>query len=454
MQVASLVSFSQAVKIVDSISSQVKDRGLTDAEAVALRAAWENISYTQAISESGYSYSESYVRSDAARNLWRMLSDYYGAKITKLNFRDYFECRPELLATKAISSDILGGHPPSADIFIGRKNEIKQLKQFSKVHQCICISGISGIGKSSLAAKVINHLAKKSSLFDCYIWLPVYYQPNLSNLLNKVLQHLTKGGNIASLSSQDLTDLLMHFLQKDRCLIVFDEADSIIGLESPLDIREEYQDLFRRLIEEQHQSCFWLTAKNFVKELSMYQGMGLPIENMHLGALSPQDAQQFVESHGITFDADWGKMIHSCMGNPLLMQAVLKKVLKVQDGKASLVSEKTSMALDEFEYVLKKIFDKAVDIKSLEILVLCKIAILQGDRESIPLYSVANEILELESNLSKIDIFNCLERLQQHNLISLKTDNEGATIVMGNMIKKYILRNYANNLEKELKNSV
>lgn len=218
MQVASLVSFSQAIKIVDNISAQVKDRGLTDAEAVALRAAWENIKYTQAISESGYSYSESYLRSDAARNLWRMLSDYYGAKITKFNFRDYFESRPDLLATKSISSDILGGHPPSAGIFIGRKNEIKQLKQYSKIHQVICISGISGIGKSSLAAKVIHHLAKKSSLFDYYIWLPVYYQPNLSNLLNKVLMHLSRGGNIASLSSQDLTDLLMHFFAKKSVL--------------------------------------------------------------------------------------------------------------------------------------------------------------------------------------------------------------------------------------------
>ncbi|MGR3278722.1 NB-ARC domain-containing protein [Acaryochloris marina NIES-2412] len=447
---ASLLSFSQSIKIVDNISVQIKNRGLTDAEAVALRAAWENIKYTKAIAESGYSYSESYVRSDAARNLWRMLSDYYGAKISKLNFRDYFEYNPDLLVTTTVSSDILGGIPPSAEELIGRTNEIKQLKQFSKTNQCVCISGISGIGKSSLAAKVISQLAKKSSLFDYFVWLPVHYQPVLRNLLKDLLLYLGKGGSDNSLSSQDLSNLLLQFLQQNRCLIVLDEVDSMIGLESPPDIREEYQVFFRRMVEEQHQSCFWLTAKNFVEELSMYQRMKLSIQIIHLGSLSQEDGQQLIESQGIVFDADWGQMIHSCMGNPLLMQAVIRKVIQAQDGKASLVSDKTSLALDEFEYVLKRLFDNATDVKNLEILVLFKAAILQEGYESVPLKTLNHEILKIKPDISNIDVFNCLERLQKHNLIDLITNNEGAAIVMGNTIKKYILRKYANKLEKEL----
>ena len=55
--------------------------------------------------------------------------------------------------------------------------------------------------------------------------------------------------------------------------------------------------------------------------------------------------------------------------------------------------------------------------------------------------------------LSKIDVSNCLERLQKHNLIDLTTEEEGAAIVMRNTIKKYVLRKYANNLEKKLNNS-
>lgn len=447
-----LVSFAQVVNVVDSISIHVRDRGVNDAETVALRAAWEKIHYSQAIFESGVSYNEIYVRSEAGRNLWRMLSDHFGTKITKSNFREYFEGHPALLGTKTVPTDILGGHPPSAEEFIGRTNEIRQLKQFSKTNQCVCISGISGIGKSSLAAKVISHLAKKSSLFDYFVWLPVHYQPDLRNLLKNLLLYLGKGGSGNSLSSQDLSDLLLQFLQQNRCLIVLDEVDSMIGLESPPDIREEYQIFFRRMVEEQHQSCLWLTAQNFVEELSMYQRMRLSIKIIHLESLSLKDAQQFIESQGIVFDADWGQMIHSCMGNPLLMQAVIKKVIKAQDGKASLVSEKTSLALDEFEYVLKRLFDNATDVKNFEILVLFKTAILQGEYESVPLQAVNHEILELKPDLSNIDVFNCLERLQKHNLISLTTDDEGAAIVMGNTIKKYILRKYTKSLEKELNN--
>lgn len=447
-----LVSFAQVVNVVDSISIHVRDKGVNDAETVALRAAWKKIHYSQAIFESGVSYNEIYVRSEAGRNLWRMLSDHFGTKITKSNFREYFEGHPALLGTKTVPTDILGGNPPSAEKFIGRTNEIRQLKQFSKTNQCICISGISGVGKSGLAAKVISQLAKKSSMFDYFVWLPVHYQPDLRNLLKNLLLYLGKGGSANSLSSQDLSDLLLQFLQQNRCLIVLDEVDSMIGLESPPDIREEYQIFFRRMVEEQHQSCLWLTAQNFVEELSMYQRMRLSIKIIHLGSLSLKDAQQFIESQGIVFDADWGQMIHSCMGNPLLMQAVIKKVIKAQDGKASLVSEKTSLALDEFEYVLKRLFDNATDVKDFEILVLCKTAILQEEYESVPLQAVTHEILKIKPDLSNIDVSNCLERLQKHNLISLTTNNEGAAIVMGNTIKKYILRKYANRLEKELNN--
>ncbi|MGR3279011.1 NB-ARC domain-containing protein [Acaryochloris marina NIES-2412] len=447
-----LVSFAQVVNVVDSISIHVRDKGVNDAETVALRAAWEKIHYSQAIFESGVSYNEIYVRSEAGRNLWRMLSDHFETKITKSNFREYFEGHPALLATKIVPTDILGGNPPSAKEFIGRIDEIRQLKQLSKTNQCICISGISGIGKSSLAAKVISQLAKKSPLFDYFVWLPVHYQPVLRNLLKKLLLYLDKGESASTLSSQDLSDLLLQFLQQNRCLIVLDEVDSILGLQSPPDIREEYQVFFRRMVEEQHQSCFWLTAKNFVEELSMYQQMRLPIKIMQLGSLSQKDAQQFIESQGIVFDADWGQMIHSCMGNPLLMQAVIKKVIKAQDGKASLVSEKTSLALDEFEYVLKRLFDNATDVKNFEILVLFKTAILQEGYESVPLQALTHEILKIKPDLANIDVINCLERLQKHNLIDLTTNNEGAAIVMGNTIKKYILRKYANNLEKELDN--
>lgn len=448
-----MVSFSQAVQTVNSISNQVKNRNLSDAEMVALQAAWEKISYTQAIEATNSSYNEIYVRSDAGRKLWQMLSDHFGTKITKSNFRDYIAETFTPSSKQTISSEILGGHPPSTKAFIGRKHDIKKLKQNSKTSQCICITGISGIGKSALAAKVIDQFAKQSKLFHQFLWLSVYYQPSLSNLLKKLIGHLGIDRNIESIPRQDLTDVIIEFFQQNQALIVLDEADSIIGLESNPDLREEYQIFFRRIIEEQHKSCIWLTAKNVVDELETYQSMGLPVEILNLGRLSQEDAKQLIEAKGIPFDAEWEKMIHSCMGNPLLIQNILKKVAQVEDGKVGLIREKTSLALNEFEFVLKKIFNKAIDDQGIETLVLCRIAILQSD-QGIPLLSLADEILDINPEISRIDVLNCVERLNKHNLISLKPEGGGLSIIMGSMIKKYILRNYADCIENTLTKAI
>lgn len=170
--------------------------------------------------------------------------------------------------------------------------------------------------------------------------------------------------------------------------------------------------------------------------------MGLPCENLHLSPLKAIEVQQVVESHGITFDEDWEKIVNSCMGNPLLLHSVLKKVSNMLGGQADLVNQKTSLALNEFEYWLKRIFINTTDIKELEILALCQIATINESQDSISLLALTHSIIEKRPDISELDVINSLERLQKHNLLSVQTNGASTSIFTGDIIKKYIIRNF------------
>lgn len=438
------MNFTQAAKIVNSISMQEKGRKQTEAEIIALKAAWDKIDYALAIKNSKANYSENYIRSDAGRKLWLMLSGHFGEKITKMSLRRYFERHPELLDPEKKNLKILGGCPPDIENFVGRQSELEDLKQWTSTAQSVCIDGIAGIGKTCLAAKAISAIFHQPSQFEHYIWLPVHYKPSLSELLDCLMEHL--GADKGEKTQQSRSSALIQFLQRHRCLIVLDEVDLMLQTNQET---SEYEVFFRRLIEEKHQSCVWLTANCFPEGLSNYKNMGFPFESLHLGPLQPNEVQKLVESHGITFDAEWEKVVHTCMGNPLLLHSVLRKISKVLGGQADLVHQKTSLALNEFEYLLNKLFTNATDIKDLEIIVLCKIVSIDRTQSDISLLALTESILENHPGISELDVFNSLERLQNHNLLSLVTDEESTKILMVDIIKKYISRNYINNGQNE-----
>lgn len=443
------MNFSQVTKFVNRISLRIKGRNLTEAEVIALRAAWEGIGYGAAIRKSGGTYSESYVRSDSGRNLWIMLSDQLGKKITKATLRTYFDKHPNLLSKDKSNARILGGYPPITENFIGRQSEIEDLKHWSTTLRCVFIDGLAGIGKTCLAAKAIYDIIQQPAQFDYYIWLPVHYKPSLDEMLDCLMEHL--GGETGSTYQQNRSTAFIQFLQRHKCLIVLDEVDLMVCVDLEQEI-SEYQIFFRRLIEEQHQSCIWMTSNSYSEEFSQYKDMGYLCETLHLGPLTTAEVQQVVESHGITFDEDWKKMVYSCIGNPFLLHSVLRKVSNILGGQADLVNQKTSLALNEFNYLLKRIFANATDIKELEILVLCEIASVDGSQSSISLVALTRAIMEKRPGTSELDVINSLGRLRNHNLLSFQAEKGSADILTGDIIKKYVMRNFVEKAQNPLSN--
>lgn len=444
------VNLAQATQVINRISLSAKQRTLSKGEMLAIKAVWEGVSYKAVIaqqnqndSKTNVDYSENYIRSHVARELWMMLTESFGEKITKTSLKAYLESHPELLAKDNNTPKIVGGYPPAIENFVGRQRELELLKKWSMSVQCVCIDGIAGIGKTCLAGKAILEIVQQNSSFEHYIWLPIHFRPTLNELIDRLMEHL--GVEKGTANDQNLSSVFIQYLQQHRCLIVLDEVDFLV-IDSAQQA-SEYEVFFRRIIEEQHQSCIWATANRFSEGLANYKNMGFPFESLHLSPLLPNEVQQLVESHGITFDADWERLVRTCMGNPLLLHSVLRKVSRVLGGQPDLVNQKTSLALNEFEYLLNNLFQNAADIKDLEITILCQIASIEREQSSISLLVLTQNIISQDPGISELDIFNSLERLQNHNLLSLRSEEGSTGIVMGDIIKKYISRNYGNRVK-------
>ncbi len=106
--------------------------------------------------------------------------------------------------------------PTSADAFVGRENELREISEHLQSHHCVAIYGLAGIGKSRLAAAVAAREAPRS--IDGTYWIDVgRLQPD-DSIEALVKQRLPASGGLES-------DSLAQRVSGKNLLLVFDECE-------------------------------------------------------------------------------------------------------------------------------------------------------------------------------------------------------------------------------------
>ncbi|WP_316432881.1 NB-ARC domain-containing protein [Leptolyngbya sp. NK1-12] len=338
---------------------------------------------------------------------------------------------------------------PDVSIFYGRQAELDTMAQWVMQENCrlVTLLGMGGIGKTSLAVKLAkavveggagrkyNHpstqLLRRNQLppiaptapqkqatphspMQAIIWRALRNAPLAEELLADLLQVL---------SHQQETDLpthlegrltrLLHYLRASRCLLILDNAESILqagdrsGRYRPG--YEGYGQLLRCVAETPHQSCLILTSREKPYGLSAFEGEALPVRSLQLSGLPDTDGRELFSDKG-SFTAtatEWQTLITRYAGNPLALKIVASSIHDYFDSNISYFLETTKQGTFLFDDIRDLLHQQFQRLTKLEQSIMYWLAI---DREPVTLPELQADFVTPVPIRELLESLNSLQR--------------------------------------------
>jgi len=254
-----------------------------------------------------------------------------------------------------ISSKVDWGEAPHTEQFYGRDKELVELEQWMVNDHCriVAMLGIGGIGKTALAAKLIERIKGE---FAYIFWRSLQNAPPPAGVLKNCLQFLSNHQRIDLPEEIDgQITLLIEYLRAYRCLLVLDNMETILQSGKSTSQYQEgyegYSKLTIRIGEAKHQSCLLLTSREKPLEVAHLEGKTSPVHSLQLLGIGQVEGKEILKDKGL-FGPDEAKvdLIHLYSGNPLALKLVSEPVREVFGGDVSAF-------LKEGEAVVRNIYD-------------------------------------------------------------------------------------------------
>jgi WD40 repeat protein len=185
------------------------------------------------------------------------------------------------------------------EVFYGRTADKNKLKEWLLKDRCqlVALLGIGGIGKTALAIELTKEIKGD---FEHTISVSLRNALRVKELLDRLLLNLHNqqkpdlSGNVGEKISQ-----LIQYFQLHRCLIVLDNAESILEDGEPAGVyRKDYQDygeLLRAVGESVHQSCLVITSRDKPPEVALLEEKTPLVKSRELEGLDETAAKKLIE---------------------------------------------------------------------------------------------------------------------------------------------------------------
>ncbi len=333
---------------------------------------------------------------------------------------------------------------PRIQAFCGRKDEQQSLKQWILDERCqlIALVGIGGIGKTALAATVVEQM--KDS-FEYIFWRSLQNAPFLKDIMQDCLPFFSNHhyGELPDTGESQIAQLI-ELLQAHRCLMIIDNVEAILEVGGRFGrYRSGYEDygkLFQRVGEIAHQSCLLFTSREKPKELLFLEGSSSLIRSLHLSGMEYHESRDLLRYRGLFGSKQaWTRLIQLYRGNPLALKLVVDPIQGLFKGDIASFLSKGEVVFGELQDLLKQQFHR---LSPSERDIIYWLAI---EREPVSLETLRDDLLLVESKRSLLDMLNALLRR------SMIETSEMADFLLQPVILEFVTSHFIEQIGEELK---
>ncbi len=417
------MTVEEALVILDIVLKQ--DR-LSDVQELVFRKVLAGQTYSKIAESAGYD--AEYIKV-VGFQLWRVLSRAFGEKVTKSNLLSVLRrhsqqstvlaALPNLEDAQGASSKQAQDWGDAIDVstFYGRTKELATLMQWIVHDHCrlVTLLGMGGIGKTALVAKLGKQMQDE---FEYLIWRSLRNAPPVQDLLVELIQFLSQQQETNLPETVDGRILrLMEYLRSSRCLLVLDNAETILAPRDRIGrYREGYQgygQLLRCVAETPHHSCLVLTSREKPVGLAAKEGETLPVRSLQLTGLPIAAGRKIFKARG-SFSAskdEWRVLIEHYAGNPLALKMVAPVIQNLFNSSVYKFLELLKQDTSVFEDIRNLLDQQFSRLSDLEKEVMYCLAI---NREPVSFPQLqANFVSDVRGN----EILETLTSLQRRSLI-------------------------------------
>ncbi|MEB3831710.1 NB-ARC domain-containing protein [Phormidium sp. CCY1219] len=421
-----------ALGIIDKI---IKPQRLNDVQELVFCQSWCGKSYQEIALEGGYD--PDYIK-DVGSKLWQLLSQAIGERVTKRNLhavlRHYTEQCDRPADPQPCPTTSPGTLHPRQDCteavniskFYGRHEELATVKRWILQEDCalIAILGMGGMGKTAFSVQLVQQISPQ---FDCVIWRSLRHAPSLRDTLAKLIHFLSYQPDTPLPKSTSFrVEKLLHYFQQQRCLVIFDNFESLfepqkISAETPHSFPlgcyrqgyESYDEILQQVGELVHPSCLIITAREKPETIATLEGNTLRVRVLELTGLSETAAQKLLQDKGLAIAPDRARELVQCYhGNPLALKKAATAILELYDGSLTDFLAEKNPLLPGIKTLLDEQFQR---LSMLEAKVMYWLAIA---REPMSVTDLLGDIVPPES---KPRVIEALEFLRRRSLIEKTT---------------------------------
>ncbi|AFZ16427.1 WD40 repeat domain-containing protein [Allocoleopsis franciscana] len=392
------MTVDEALLFLDSV---LQPEHLNDVQELVFRQTWEGRSYPEIAKNAGYE--AEYIKF-VGFQLWQLLSRVFGEKVTKSNVQSVLRRKArqvpvvvvpsnskptndsrntQTYASDATTHSIAAegatanrcqdwGEAIDVSDFYGRAEELAKLEQWIVRDRCrlVMVFGMGGIGKTAISVKIAERIQEH---FDYVIWRSLRNAPPILDLLANLIQFLSQQKEAVFPDTVDgRISQLLGYLRASRCLVVLDNAESILrDSDCKGGYREGYEgygQLLRCLAETPHKSTLVLTSREKPKELTTQEGKTLPVRSLQLPGLSSVVGQKIFQVKGdfSGSESEWNVLIEHYAGNPLALKMVASVIRDLFDSSVSKFLElltQGTLVFDDIRNLLDRQFNRLSDLE-------------------------------------------------------------------------------------------